>query len=155
MASALHRGKRQAEALLGLLQIVLQTAHLTAKSPEGVFSPIRSFQQVRPPPFVLLVQACADVSAFPSRRHQAEYVESVALEAGLELFDWGRIVSPLSNEMTDGLHFVPGVASWLWVRTSFLLPGRTKAWADRLTRSLSRARWSVVVPDCSRISSLG
>jgi hypothetical protein len=50
------------------------------------------------------------------RNGQAQLVRSLAFETGFELFDWGRIVSPLSSEMRDGLHFVAGAATWLWVR---------------------------------------
>ncbi|KAL7410801.1 hypothetical protein BDY24DRAFT_168237 [Mrakia frigida] len=70
-------------------KIILQTPHLGAKPAHHVFSPIRKFQQ-------------------------AQIMHSVALETGVELFDWGRIVSPLSHEMADGLHFHPGAATWIW-----------------------------------------
>ncbi|KAL7413590.1 hypothetical protein BDY24DRAFT_388999 [Mrakia frigida] len=82
--------------VLGLLRrtfptskIILQTPHIGAKSANHVFSPIRKFQQ-------------------------AQTMHSISLETGVELFDWGRLVSSLSNEMQDGLHFLPGAATWIW-----------------------------------------
>ena len=39
----------------------------------------------------------------------------------MEVFDWGRIVSSLSNELVDGLHFRTGAATWIWVRPRSLL----------------------------------
>ncbi|CED83750.1 SGNH hydrolase-type esterase domain [Phaffia rhodozyma] len=70
-------------------KIVMQTPHIGIRQPQSAFAPIRKFQQ-------------------------GQMVSSIALETGYDLFDWGRIVSTLDNELTDGLHFSAGVNSWLW-----------------------------------------
>jgi len=94
-------------------QIILQTPHIGAKSANHVFSPIRKFQQVCIF-FLTLSPSLADVYLLPGS-HQAQTMASISLETGIELFDWGRLVSSLSNEMADGLHFRTGAATWIWV----------------------------------------
>lgn len=114
-------------------QIILQTPHIGAKSANHVFSPIRKFQQVCIF-FLTLSPSLADVYLLPGS-HQAQTMASISLETGIELFDWGRLVSSLSNEMADGLHFRTGAATWIWV--SVLLDKQDEAYiCQRVLTSL-------------------